>query len=214
MSRQQRLKIIRMPQPLLLNVFNWWRNPPGYITIPVADELPEDAEVISVHENYAARAIDIIVRSDEFEVSAECALIPHVNLSELQVIPFGRTLVMPSLSAYVLDAALTKLDTEANALHVCSQEPADYTEATSTYTLGNKATPSVGAPADTTGGRKVTVAAITDGTATATGTATHWALVDTVNSRLLATGALSASQGITSGNTLTLDAFDVAIAVA
>ncbi len=119
---------------------------------------------------------------------------------------------MATLGNRVFDNGLTVLDTEANAIHVTSQEATDYTEATSTYTLGNSTSLSVGAPADRTGGgREVTVAAITDGSVTATGTATHYAIVDTSNSRLLATGALNASQSVTSGNTFTLATFDVGI---
>lgn len=111
-----------------------------------------------------------------------------------------------------LDSGLTALDTEANRLDICSQAPTTYAGATSTYTLGNKLTPSVGAPAAASpNGRKVTVAAITDGSVTATGTATHWALTDTTNSRLLAVGALASSQSVTSGNTFTLAAFDIRI---
>lgn len=119
---------------------------------------------------------------------------------------------MAYLNDRVLDNGLTVLDTEATRLDICSQEPTTYAEATSTYTLGNKTSLSIGAPADRTpSGRKVTVAAISDGTVTGTGTATHWAIVDTGNSRLLATGALSASQSVTSGNTFTLTSFDLGI---
>lgn len=119
---------------------------------------------------------------------------------------------MAFLNDRVLDNGLTVLDTEANRLDICSQAPTTYTEATSTYTLGNKTSLSVGAPADRSPtGRKVTVAAITDGTVSGTGTATHVAIVDTVNSRLLAVQALSASQAVTSGNTFTLPAFDIGI---
>ena len=121
---------------------------------------------------------------------------------------------MPFLSDFVLDLALAELDTAANVLHVCSQEPTTYTEAITTYTLGNKTSLNVGAPADRVaagGGRRVTVAAITDGTITATGTATHYAIVDTVGTRLLGTRALAASQAVTDGNTLTLAAFDIGI---
>lgn len=119
---------------------------------------------------------------------------------------------MAYLNDRVLDLGLTVLDTEANRLDICSQEPASYAEATSTYTLGNKTSPTVGAPADRSpDGRKVTVSAISDGTVTGTDDATHWALTDTSNSRLLATGALSASQAVTSGNTFTLGAFDIGI---
>jgi len=119
---------------------------------------------------------------------------------------------MATLNDRVFDNGLTVLDTEANAIHVTSQEATDYTDATSTSTLGNSTSLSIGAPGDRTGGgRKVTVAAITDGSITATGTATHYALVDTSNTRLLATGTLTASQSVTSGNTFTLATFDIGI---
>lgn len=119
---------------------------------------------------------------------------------------------MPTVNSRVLDNGLTVLDTEANRLDICSQEPTTYAEATSTYTLGNKTSLSIGAPANhTNGGRKVTVAAITDGSVTATGTASHFAIVDTVNSRLLVTGALASSQAVTNGNTFTTGAFDIGI---
>lgn len=119
---------------------------------------------------------------------------------------------MPMIADYVYDAALAKLDTEATHVHVCTQEPVTYAEAASTYTKGNKSGLSVGAPADRTPtGRKVTVAAFTDGSVTGPGLVTHYAVVDSVNSRLLSTGALSASQTVTSGNTFALPAFDIGI---
>jgi hypothetical protein len=119
---------------------------------------------------------------------------------------------MAFLGDRVFDNGLTVLDTEANAIHITSQEAVDYAGATTTHTLGNSTSLSVGAPADRSGGgREVTVAAITDGSVTGTGTATHYAIVDTVNSRLLATGALTASQGVSSGNTFTLGSFTIGI---
>lgn len=120
---------------------------------------------------------------------------------------------MPAfLGDRVFDNGLTVLDTEANRLDITSQQATTYAEATTTYTLGNKTSLSVGAPGDRGGGgRKVTVAAITDGSVTGVGTASHYAIVDTVNSRLLAAAPLSAPQGVTSGNTFTLGAFDIGI---
>jgi hypothetical protein len=55
------------------------------------------------------------------------------------------------------------------------------------------------------------MSAISDGSVTGTGTATHYAIVDTSNSRLLVTGSLTASQSVTSGNTFSLEALDVGI---
>ena len=119
---------------------------------------------------------------------------------------------MAFIADRVLDLGLNILSTEANRLDICSSEPADFTAATTTASLGNKTSLSVGNPeARTPDGRKVTVALITDGTVDGTGTATHYAIVDTVNSRLLATGSLSASQVVTSGNTFTLAPFDIGI---
>lgn len=119
---------------------------------------------------------------------------------------------MPFIADRVLDLGLNVLDIEANRLDICSSEPTTFAAATGAASLGNKTSLSIGAPAARApSGRRVTVAAITDGTVTATGTATHYAIVDTVNSRLLATGSLSASQAVTSGNTFTLAAFDIGI---
>jgi hypothetical protein len=119
---------------------------------------------------------------------------------------------MATLNDRVFDNGLTVLDTEANRIDITSQEATSYAEATSTYTLGNSTSLSIGAPQDRSGGgREVVVAAILDGSVTGTGTATHYAIVDTVNSRLLATGSLTASQAVTSGNTFTLSSVAIGI---
>lgn len=119
---------------------------------------------------------------------------------------------MATIADRVFDNGLTVLDTEANRIDVTTQEATTYTEATSTYTKGNSTSLSIGAPADRSGGgRKVTVAAITDGSISGTGTVTHYAITDTANSRLLVTGTLTASQSVTNGNTFTLASFDVGI---
>ena len=119
---------------------------------------------------------------------------------------------MASLSNNVFDSGLNYLDTNASHVYICSQEPTTYTEAITTYALGNKATPTIAAPADRTGGgRQVTVSAITDGSVTADGTATHYGIVYAGGAELLAAGALSASQVVTNGNTFTLTEFEVGI---
>lgn len=119
---------------------------------------------------------------------------------------------MPTLNDRVFDNGLTVLDTEANKITITSSEATTYTEGNATFALGNTTSISIAAPSDRTGGgRKVTVSAVTNGSVTANGTATHYAILDTANSRLLATGTLTASQVVTSGNTFTLSAFDIGI---
>jgi len=117
---------------------------------------------------------------------------------------------MAYLNDEALDQGLDWVDTNGTRLDICSQEPVTYAAATATYTLGTD-TVNTGAPvAGDVDGRKVVVPAVTGGSVTGTGTATHWALTDGA-SVLIATGALSASQAVTSGNTFNLGAFDITI---
>ena len=119
---------------------------------------------------------------------------------------------MATLDNRVFDNGLTVLDTEANKLLITSQEASTFAEANSTYALGNTTSLSIAAPSNRTGGgREVVAAAISDGSVTGNGTATHYAVVDTVNSRLLATGSLTTSQVVASGNTFSLGSFTIGI---
>lgn len=112
----------------------------------------------------------------------------------------------------IFDGGLDYADANGTRIDITSQVATTYTEATSTYTLGNKTGLNTGAPTNATAGtgRQAQVPAITDGSVTGTATATHWALTDGT-SILLATGPLTASQAVTSGNTFTLDAINIII---
>lgn len=112
---------------------------------------------------------------------------------------------------YILDNGLVVLDTQATHIHIVDADPVTFGDV-GTMTCGNKnfgagncfGVPSAGvAPI----GRQVTSTAITDGSVTRTSTATGWAVTDTTNSRILANGALSASQAVTNGNTFQLSQF-------
>jgi hypothetical protein len=112
----------------------------------------------------------------------------------------------------VFDSGLSVLTTLTENLYICSSLPTTFTEASSTYKLGTKATPTVGSPADRSGGgREVTISAITDGTVGANGTAGFYALTDDSASKLLAQGDLNSTQVVTSGNTFTLTSFKIGI---
>ncbi len=113
----------------------------------------------------------------------------------------------------LLDLPLAQIETDATRLDICSQEPANYTEATSTYTLGNKTGITYTGPADRTGGgRKTSLDAITGGSVTGTNTATHWAASKpTATTALYCAKSLASSQAVTSGNTFSLAAIEIGI---
>ena len=120
---------------------------------------------------------------------------------------------MPFIHDDILDGGLTLLTGANRRLDICHTEPVTYAEATSTNTVGNKAGITVTLADGASTGRCARVAAITDGTVTATSTgasddAQFWAISDTANSKLLAAGSLAAAQMVTSGNTFTLAQFD------
>lgn len=109
----------------------------------------------------------------------------------------------------VFDGGLDYADTNGTRIDITSQVATTRTEAITTYTLGND-TVNTGAPeAGAVSGRRVQVPAITAGTVTGTGTATHWAL--TSGTVLIATGPLTSSQAVTSGNTFSLDAISLTV---
>jgi hypothetical protein len=116
---------------------------------------------------------------------------------------------------YVLDNGLVALKTTATHIYICSSEPADFAEATTTKALGNKnfgAGNTFTGPADRTpNGRKLTTVAVTDGAVTGSGSAGRYAIVDAVNSRLLIDNDLAAAQGVTAGNVFSIPAFDFGI---
>jgi hypothetical protein len=120
---------------------------------------------------------------------------------------------MPFVADRVYDAALQLIDNEVNRLDICSSDPTTYTQATSTFSDGYKLNPSITVPASRSpSGRKITVAAISDGVISTPGLSDivgFWALSDTVNSRLLITGSLAATAGVVNGNQFTLAAFDI-----
>ena len=115
---------------------------------------------------------------------------------------------MPMYDDAALDALLDDVRDNAEQLVICSQEPADYTEAYTTYKLGTKTSPTIADCADASpDGRGCEVQAFSDGSVSADGTATHWALIDVTNTRLLAADALDSGEAVVNGNPFSLNAF-------
>ena len=122
----------------------------------------------------------------------------------------------------VLDKALDCFKTGAGTTGpctrqvVCSAEPTTYTEANATYALADVTMAGADftiAAGDGAGNspRKVTMAAKSSVTVDTSGTATHVALLDVTNSKLLEVTTCT-SQALTAGNTVNFPAWDIEIA--
>jgi hypothetical protein len=116
------------------------------------------------------------------------------------------------LADTVFDNGLLQIaGSNASAVHLTTQEPATFTEATSTYTAGNRSSPGGTEGARAGGGREVAFGSqaitVTDDGATAS----HYALVRATGSVLLASRALSATRIVYTADGATLAAFDIGI---
>ena len=115
----------------------------------------------------------------------------------------------------VLDGALNIIKNNCTRQVACSAQPTTFTEANATYALAD-ATLATGdftnANGDTSG-RKTTVAAKSAVLIDVTGTATHVALLDVTNSKLLYVTTCT-SQPVTANgsNTVNFPAWDIEIA--
>lgn len=110
------------------------------------------------------------------------------------------------------DAALDYA-AQSDRMVVCSQEPTTYTEALTTYALATATmtpvtdyTKAAGSPS----GRKITTAAKSGVSVTATGTGNHIALIRTTDTTLRYVTTCTA-QGLTSGNTVNIPAWAITI---
>ncbi len=116
------------------------------------------------------------------------------------------------LSSRVLDLGLEVLNLEANRIYLCSAEPTTYGEATAVYALGFNDFGVGGVFSNVTNaapGRKVSSAPVFSGTVLANGEVTHWAVVDSVNTRLLARGPVAVPGSVSVGVGFSLLGFDI-----
>lgn len=113
----------------------------------------------------------------------------------------------------VLDGALNILKNNVTRMTICSSQPTTYTEGNATYALADVTLASGDfTNADgTTSGRKTTIAQKTGVTVDTTGTATHVALLDVTNSKLLYVTTCT-SQAVTAANTMTFNSWKIEIA--
>lgn len=115
-----------------------------------------------------------------------------------------------------LDIFLDAIANECTRVTICSTQPTTYTEGNSTYALADvTVTAGVGNGDFTKGdgdtnGRKLTLLQQTGVTVDTSGTAQHIALLDVSGTELLAVTTCT-SQSVTSGNTATINAFDIEI---
>lgn len=115
----------------------------------------------------------------------------------------------------VMDGALNVINNNVTRQVACSAQPTTYTEANATYALADVTLASGDftlANGDTSG-RKVTTAAKSGVLIDASGTATHVALLDVTNSKLLYVTTCT-SQALTANgsNTVNFPAWDIEIA--
>jgi hypothetical protein len=125
------------------------------------------------------------------------------------------------LADRVLDFGLGVLVNESKQFSVCTTQPTTYAQAITApagggYSLGiyNYAGPAFTGPVANASptGRKVSLTPISSATISVAGTAAFWAVVDSVNSRLLASGPFTAPIAVSPALGFKVGTFDIVIA--
>jgi len=116
-----------------------------------------------------------------------------------------------TIHADVLDSALSVLSSQSDLIVALSSDPTSYAIATGSAQLSNAALTSGDFTLeDTTGGRRAAIAA-KSGTASASGMATHIALLDTSGSRVLFSATIP-NVSVSSGDVVQFLAWSIALA--
>jgi hypothetical protein len=119
---------------------------------------------------------------------------------------------MAAIHDDVFDIGLTAAAASGSRLDILAADPGLVYATVTTNTLGNSTAAMTG-PANSTAavsGREIYFPAIGAGTVTNTATAGFWAITNGA-SKVIASGALTTAQAVTSGNTFSLDEVAVSI---
>ena len=83
---QRRYKIVQLDMNLMVDMLNWWRNPPDWLALPICEEIPHDAKAISVDANWRTRSIEVLIGHESFEPVPDASAPPVVPglISELR----------------------------------------------------------------------------------------------------------------------------------
>lgn len=66
-ARERRVKLVLMPERLLVEIFNWWRDPAEWLALPTTPDIPEDAFVERVWYSAECQSFKVEISSKEFD---------------------------------------------------------------------------------------------------------------------------------------------------
>jgi len=90
--QERRLKILRVDPRHIVDLLNQARNVCRFMKVPVGEQVPDDAVVVTVNADWSSNTIELLLASDQFE-PVELGMSPpvvglmkewqHVDLSEV-----------------------------------------------------------------------------------------------------------------------------------
>lgn len=91
--QERRFKLLSLSSRLLIDVLNWWRDPPHFLALPITDALPEDCEVVSVSADFERSCLTAIIYSESFEPVPDGDAPPKISglLTEFRTIAIQST---------------------------------------------------------------------------------------------------------------------------
>ena len=96
--RERRYKILWIPCRDLIDL--WRRSFSEFLSLPVLDGVPQDCEVICVHESWERRVIGFMLYHPSFEVVPEGLEVPVIGPLQYKMVRFQRMGILADVPLY------------------------------------------------------------------------------------------------------------------
>lgn len=87
----RRVRILSISPKMMVDLMNWWIQPPDFLALPVTEEIPEGVRVVSVNSNWHTNCVELMIAHESFDVVPCGEQPPRVTsrVTEWRHVPFS-----------------------------------------------------------------------------------------------------------------------------
>mgnify|MGYP005610140499 CR=1 FL=1 len=89
MMKTRRLKILRIDERVIIDVFNWRLRPMGYLNIPVCEAVPADAVVERIQTHFLSATIEALISHPSFDEVPDYEIPPVIQPSGVRCVCYA-----------------------------------------------------------------------------------------------------------------------------
>ncbi len=90
---ERRFKILELDNQVVIDLFNWMKDPSSLIALPELSSLPEDCEVVKLHLDFDSKNVLLLLASKEFQPVRLGDMIEKIpgRITKLKLVDFERS---------------------------------------------------------------------------------------------------------------------------